>query len=404
MKFFTRVKVVSLLAVFLVMLAGLSVSSAEAGLIKNPELNAFFDPDPKSGANTALNLVGNVTVPRIAGWNQFNKLMEDSEDMTPETIEFLENGLKDLMAITKAKGINKVHFTFFEIVGNGDNDAEKKANIDGINWSTSTYEKSTGEVFAKAFDDSPGFENGFVDDFRDPVIRHNLDQRDPGGTVTGFITFTPVGSFVPNPVTPTNPGVVKVEPTKTGTAVRNEHSALVSVTDSSGHTLPSAVNTSNVDSASIIGLPVFEVTVTDGNHTAFMGYETTLNESAAKGYKVKNLTFLKRRANGAIVEFERIENPANVGNGQFAVTLVSSPETALNGDASIASGTMYLFSFGIQDNGDYDWDSTDGTIVDPAAIAASQTQTGGGGGGCNAGFGMVGLLFAGLAVLKYRKD
>jgi len=400
MKFSTRVKVVSILAVFLVMLS----SSAWAEPYIN--ISAVLDSTGKQLTVTYSYFLDGKPYDHFRNPPYTSAIMEKMSEEMLMKITFRPAGESQYIVklsnspLTAGLTYQRATFTFdqeltegqyFFPTGGANTGNELKAANDPYS--------TTDEEWMAFFEELAG-------------PPYNADMDAIGEIMAVFestgrntsVWIARDGSFIGNPVPPTpGRGVVAVESFRTGTAVRNEHSALVSVTDSTGHTLPSAVNTSNVDSATIIGLPVFEATVEGSNHTAFMGYETTLNDIAAKGYKVQDLTFLKRRANGAIVAFERIGNPANVGNGQFAVTLMSSPTTELNGDASIASNTMYLFSFGIQDNGNYDWDSTAGTIVDPAAIAASQTQNKSSS-GCNAGFGVVGLLLAGIAALKYRKN
>jgi hypothetical protein len=61
----------------------------------------------------------------------------------------------------------------------------------------------------------------------------------------------------------------------------------------------------------------------------------------------------------------------------------------------------------VKDDGNYDWDTTDGHITDPYAIGAPDGGTGGGsnpgsgsgGGGCDAGSGVFGIFgLAGLMI------
>ena len=397
MKFSMRVKVMSLLAAVLVMLAGLPVVSAEAaGGITNPELNAFFDPNPRPGAKDALNVVtsGDAKVEvGVLGWAEFNKILGDEKS---SDAEIFEKWFKELMAIKKSEGVNKVHFTLYSI------EAKNSATSADIKWEDTTFDQYPGEVFLLNVEHETDPKDFFTDkweEYEDFII----DMDPENGKHVGIFTFTPDGGLVPNPVKPTRPGVAIPQSVQTGTDVvkENPNLKLGSVTDDNGRTSASAVDNSNVDSATIIGLPVFAAEMEGNNQTAFMGYSTTLDDIAAKKLTVDDLAFLKRRANGTIVEFERIENPAIVENGQFAVTELSSPNTALKSDAPIKSGTLYLFSFGILDDGDYDWASDKPKIIiDPAAIAAKST----GGGGCSAGFGIVGLMLAGLAILKYRKN
>jgi hypothetical protein len=201
----------------------------------------------------------------------------------------------------------------------------------------------------------------------------------------------------------------------TGIEVVAKHKELESVTDDEGKASKDEVARLDVvDSTTIISMPVFEVSVASGGRTAIMSYSCRLNDIADKEYKVKDLTLVKLTKNGP-VEFTRVADPKDVQNGQFAVT--KTPDyTSLNPEEPVKRDVGYAFKFGVGDNGNYDWDDNEGNIVDPAAVAAklksdddnqngnsNNNNTDNSGGGCNAGLGMSGLLFAGLAILKHRK-
>jgi hypothetical protein len=203
---------------------------------------------------------------------------------------------------------------------------------------------------------------------------------------------------------------------RTGIEVVEKHKELEGVTDSNGNASTSEVaKLDAVDETTIVSMPVFEVSVASGGRTAIMSYSCMLNDIAEKKYNVEDLTLVKLTKNGP-VEFTRVADPKDVENGKFAVTETLGYKP-LNPKDDVKSRVEYTFKFGIEDNGDYDWDDNEGNIVDPAAVAAklksdNDNQNGNsnnnntdnsGGGGCNAGFGMSGLLFAGLAVLRHRK-
>jgi hypothetical protein len=181
---------------------------------------------------------------------------------------------------------------------------------------------------------------------------------------------------------------------------------LGSVTEE-GNARKSEVAKANVDEATIITLPVFKVEDVTSNAVITMTYTANnLNSIADKGYKIKDLIFVKLTENNGPVEFDRVNDPNNVKEGQFAVK-ESGSKTMPDLESAIKENTKYTFYFGIQDNDKFDWDTNPSSIVDPAGIAAkSRNDSGGGGGGCNtgAGYGLAGLLLlAGFVTRKYRK-
>jgi hypothetical protein len=199
---------------------------------------------------------------------------------------------------------------------------------------------------------------------------------------------------------------------KTGIEVVAICPELEDVTDEEGKPLPEkfAKDGTGTDKTTIATMPVFAVSVEEDS-IARMSYRVSnLNSIASKGYKVKDLTLLKLMEGGNLAEFERVDvDPQQVGDGQFTVTTQSGRPDS---NAGIAKDIPYTFHFGVRDNGDYDWDGTGGNVVDPAAIAAklpgsddgdNSNNTSSGGGGCNTGYGLFGLLLAGILTFKCRK-
>lgn len=200
-----------------------------------------------------------------------------------------------------------------------------------------------------------------------------------------------------------------------GIEVVARHEALKNFTTSDGKARSADVAKADVDPKTIKTMPVFEVSVVNGTVARMSCSVNNLNTIADRGYKVKDLTLVKVKKGGEVAEFERVDNYKDIEDGQFAVT--TGAGASLNSGSAIERDKHYTFHFGIKDDGKFDWDSeTAGNIVDPAAVAAklksdNDNQNGNsnnnntdnsGGGGCNAGFGMSGLLFVVLAVLKHR--
>jgi hypothetical protein len=193
-----------------------------------------------------------------------------------------------------------------------------------------------------------------------------------------------------------------------GIDVVRKYPELNSVTEEGKAKTSEVAKKAGIDAATITTMPVFEVSVEDGTD-AIMSYSVDkLSLIAEKGYKVKDLTLVKLTKDGEAVEFERVDNIQDVGNGKFAVTAKNS-SSALDPESPILDGniTGYIFHFGIRDNGgdngDFDWDDTEGKVVDPAAIAAKSSDSKSDGGGCNTGLGLLGMLLAGVVARKYRR-
>jgi hypothetical protein len=182
---------------------------------------------------------------------------------------------------------------------------------------------------------------------------------------------------------------------------------LENVTDNGKAKTSEVAKSPGIDTTTITSMPVFAASVKE-NDVAIMAYSVSrLSSIAAQGYRVKDLTLVKLTKGGGNEEFRRVDNMNDVGDGEFAVTTINSsklgPESPITGSVG-----GYIFYFGIEDDGPFDWDPTPGRVIDPAAIAAKSPSkgdgsSGGGGGGCNAGFGLFGLLLAGFVMLKCRK-
>jgi hypothetical protein len=104
---------------------------------------------------------------------------------------------------------------------------------------------------------------------------------------------------------------------------------------------------------------------------------------------------LLARYGGALFTYDKDERTV-----KFTKTIVVVDRPAPSG-ADFTSGLC-----GVSLIGDYLYvfDGTaDGTAEDPITLQAKPSGSGGGSGGCNAGFGLFGLLLAGLVTLKYRR-
>ena len=397
MKFSTRVKVVSLLAVFLLMLSGLPVVTAEAAQgITDPALNAFFHPDPKPGAAASLLTLapksgqdlGNYKV-RVLGW----KTVSDELGKRPDgdTKKFIIDGLTRLMNEAKKRGLSKVHLTTFEITSKGGNPIR-----DIIDWGKSTYTTNPGELFLHC-----NFEK-LIEKWGDLDIYMNMDQAK--GTMVGFMTFTPAAGIAPvseealadiqgeiqsklgitTVVSATNPTV------KTGTDVSTGNKAKTSSVIS--------VSKSVAQGGGVV-FGTVTMPVTDVSETgASLPTVSSFNELRSS-YKVM------KYFGGASVDLLEVFGDElfkfSNGTAEFKKPLVVIDDARPSKDIEGLKPYGGTYGLLLTDTCLVVYDGNkNGAAEDPIALEA---KGGGGGGGCSAGFGIAGLLLAGLAVLKYRK-
>jgi hypothetical protein len=206
-------------------------------------------------------------------------------------------------------------------------------------------------------------------------------------------------SYETFPGTTGNPGVDNVTVVVGGKRVADKEIVVEEI--NKGGIMPS------VDTSTITPLPVFKAdNVTDGN-IAVVELETELDSLAGK--KIADIVFVKLLSAGTgVVEFPNIGDSGAFFDGSFLIA--DSSGNALNNNAVVASGTTYKIKIGIKDDGEYDWDSAEGEVIDPSSLVSKSSGggdggSGSGGGGCNTGaFGFVGVAIMGLiAAAKYKK-
>ena len=187
MKFSTRVKVMFLLAAVLVMLAGLLVVRAEAGLPPSPELDAFFDSNAKPGSESPL-FSGLVLYHNISGekinesfnisvynWNGYKELLAAKAPGDPGEFDPIGRLTNLMNEAKKEYYFDKAHFTFFRIVGKNSEDSDKIAR------NGADYVLSEGELFV-------GYDlDKFHKELTTYVFMGGFDENE-----TGFVTFTPI--------------------------------------------------------------------------------------------------------------------------------------------------------------------------------------------------------------------
>jgi hypothetical protein len=153
-------------------------------------------------------------------------------------------------------------------------------------------------------------------------------------------------------------------------------------------------------------LPMFmtEVTVNSGE-TALFSYSMDLSRVA--GAKIGDLTFMKVTPYGLRLPV-KVSIFADLADERYIIT---DEEGAVIEDSEVIIGSKaYILTVGVKDDGNYDWDTTDGHILDPYAVGAPAGGPGpspvsGSGGGCDTGAaGMTILAVLGMAMATRRRS
>jgi hypothetical protein len=112
------------------------------------------------------------------------------------------------------------------------------------------------------------------------------------------------------------------------------------------------------------------------------------------GARIGDLTFMKLTPRGLSLPW-KASGFDDLADERYIVT--DDKGEVINDGEVIDGSKVYLLTVGVKDDGDYDWDTTDGHIVDPYAVGAPDGGSGGsgsGGGGCAAGAAVLPALAA----------
>lgn len=152
-------------------------------------------------------------------------------------------------------------------------------------------------------------------------------------------------------------------------------------------------------------LPVFAVSADMGGKTAAISFVVS-GDKLGEG-KLATLHIFKLRAESSIperFEYKYVSSDKEYQDGCYTIH---------NSGGSVFEGTgfdytqSYIVTLFIEDNGNYDSDSRQGYILDPAIICsvpqADPTPTSSGSGGCSAGFAAMALLAAIPIVIRRKK-
>jgi hypothetical protein len=101
---------------------------------------------------------------------------------------------------------------------------------------------------------------------------------------------------------------------------------------------------------------------------------------------------------------QKVSGFADLADERYIIT---DEEGAVIMDSEVITGLKnYVLTVGVKDDGNYDWDTTDGHIIDPYAVGAPDNSPGDSGdpvsvgGGCDAGAaGMAAIAVLGMAMV-----
>ena len=155
---------------------------------------------------------------------------------------------------------------------------------------------------------------------------------------------------------------------------------------------------------SVVPLPYFEAEVGQGRLAAVKFPMKGSNIRASKP-EIANLLKILTPTTGKLLQYASRED--EYSDGKFTILKVSDGKPLSPTSPIVADGKYEVVLF-IRDGGEYDLDKKEnGYVIDPAAIVRKIYEGERGldddEGGCNAGFGSISLLLAGLALFTIRR-
>ena len=154
-----------------------------------------------------------------------------------------------------------------------------------------------------------------------------------------------------------------------------------------------------VDPQTIVTLPVITAAVESGKVAALAMKATGAQLGAVENNVVGDITLIKILKDETGAKFDYTAGPALYDDRSFTLKNADGNNLALTDKIDpAATYTLILF---VKDNAKFDYDKTEGSVIDPVAIAMNEAATPAPGGssssGCNGGFGALALL--GLAII-----
>ena len=156
----------------------------------------------------------------------------------------------------------------------------------------------------------------------------------------------------------------------------------------------------------IVTLPVITAAISDGKVAALAMKTTGAQLGAAANNVVSDITLIKILRDGTGAKFGYTAEPAGYADQSFTLKNAEGNNLAFTDKIDpTATYTLILF---VKDNGEFDYDKTMGSVIDPVAMAMNEAKapkpSGGSSSGCSAGVGILALLaLLPLAAVRRRK-
>ena len=156
----------------------------------------------------------------------------------------------------------------------------------------------------------------------------------------------------------------------------------------------------------IVTLPIITATISDGKVAALAMKTTGAQLGAAANNIVSDITLIKILKDETGAKFGYTAEPAGYADQSF--TLKNADGNNLAFTDKIDPAATYTLILFVKDNGEFDYDNTTGSVIDPVAMAMNEAKapkpSGGSSSGCSAGVGVLALLaLLPLAAARRRK-
>ena len=144
----------------------------------------------------------------------------------------------------------------------------------------------------------------------------------------------------------------------------------------------------------IVTLPIITATIDSGKVAALAMKTTGAQLGAAANNIVSDITLIKILKDETGAKFGYTAEPAGYADQSF--TLKNADGNNLAFTDKIDPAATYTLILFVKDNGEFDYDSTTGSVIDPVAMAMNEAKapkpSGGSSSGCSAGVGVLALL------------
>ena len=175
-------------------------------------------------------------------------------------------------------------------------------------------------------------------------------------------------------------------------AFRTNSKGLVFLDDAiAGKAAASAAESEKLTVSKVIHLPLYTAGTKTANNLAAVALVVSGDSLLADA--PEKVRVVKARPDGTGTFFEYAASSADYTDGHF--TIQNMDDSVMAHDGAISAGESYKLVLYIKDNGGFDLDPAECSIVDPLAIVQATAQpqpSSGSSSGCSAGFGALALL------------